>query len=103
MNKILFKKWLIEVRGLKESVAGFRVSNCRTIEKVYGNLEEHYFLDGCKSVLAHFKYTKKDERENKEQQHLIDIDGNVYNGTATLRQALNRYVDFMNDKTNFNG
>ena len=43
MNKILFKKWLIEVRGLKESVAGFRVTNCNAIEKVYGNLEEHYY------------------------------------------------------------
>jgi hypothetical protein len=101
MNKILFKKWLIEVRGLKESVAGFRVTNCNAIEKVYGNLEEHYYLDGCKAILSQLKYTKKDERENNEKQHLINIDGNVYNGTATLRQALSRYIEFMNDKTNY--
>jgi hypothetical protein len=101
MNKILFKKWLIEVRGLKESVAGFRVTNCKAIEKVYGNLEEHYYLDGCKAILSQLKYTKKDERENNEKQHLINIDGNVYNGTSTLRQALSRYIEFMNDKSNY--
>ena len=100
MNKVLFKKWLIEFRGLKASVASFRVSNCGAIEKVYGNLEEHYFLDGCKNILSQLQYTKKDERENNEKMHLINIDGNIYNGTATLRQTLSRFVEFMNDKTN---
>lgn len=100
MNRKLFVKWLVEVRGLKESVAKNRTSSCASIEKVYGSLEEHYYLDSCYSLLVQLRYSKADEREKLPAKHLIHIGGNVYNVSATLRQSLNRYVEFMNDKTN---
>lgn len=99
MNTKLFVKWLVEVRGLKQKVAENRVSNCNTIEKLYGDLEEHYYLDNCITLLDLIKYTKKDEKENRPPNHIINIKGNVFNGTQTYRQALKKYLDFMNHKT----
>ena len=37
---------------------------------------------------------KADERQNRPARHQIPIDGNVYNGTATLRSAVSLYRQF---------
>lgn len=102
MNSKVFVNWLIEERGLKENVAISRAANCYTIEKAYGNLDGHFMLDKCGYVFEELKYTKKDQRENLPARHKIIIGGDVYNNTATYRQALNRYVDFMKAATKDN-
>lgn len=100
MNTKLFVKWLTEVRGLQESVAKNRASNCNTIEKIYGDLEIHYYTDGCSSLMGIFKYSQKSHKANLPPKHLIDMKGNVYTGTSTYRQALKKFIEFMNDRTN---
>lgn len=104
MNSKVFINWLIEEKGLKENVAVSRVANCHTIEKAYGSLDGHFMLDKCGHIFEELKYTKKDQRENLPARHKIAIGegANIYNNTATYRQALSRYVDFMKATTKDN-
>jgi hypothetical protein len=39
-------------------------------------------------------YSKSDEQQNQPGRHQIPIDGNLYNGTATLRAAVSLYKQF---------
>jgi hypothetical protein len=39
-------------------------------------------------------YTADDERHNRQANHKIPINGNIRNGTATLKQAVRLYVEF---------
>lgn len=79
---------------------GSRISNCRTVERYEGDLDTHFTRDRMQSLLGRLQYTKNDERARRPPQHRVPIDGNVYNGTATLRAAVNLYLKFKeNDLT----
>lgn len=95
MQELEFKEWLNLHSDNKASVNS-RISNCRTVEKFYGNLDELFERDRLEGLLKEFLYTKEDERENLKQKHRIPIDGNIYNGTASYRTAINLYVKFRN-------
>lgn len=94
MKKELFYVWLTEVRGLKKTAAQDRVSNCKKVVTFHGDLDLHYKKDSGKSLLELFVYSKAEHRENTPAKHSIPINGNVYEGTASYRQAINRYMDF---------
>lgn len=91
-----FKSWLINVKGLKSSTAHSRSSNILTIEACYGDIDEIMAAGKVGSILSELVYSRKDERNKLPQKHRIPIDGNIYNGSSTLRQALNRYIEFYN-------
>jgi hypothetical protein len=42
-------------------------------------------------------YGVSDERENNPIQHNIPINGDIRNGTATLKSALQLYIGFRNE------
>lgn len=89
-----FITWLINEKKFKPLVALSRASNCRKVEKEYGNLDLHFHLDKGASIFALLKYSKEDERKKRPAKNNILIEGNVYNGLATLRQAIRRYIEF---------
>lgn len=100
MNEQDFKNWL-EKRYLDSSTTvANRISNCRNVEKYYGDLKNAYKRDKCAYIIEELKYSTNDERENKKQNHLVPIDGNIRTGSATLKQAVRLYVDFR-DEENF--
>ncbi|MDR0918065.1 MAG: HNH endonuclease [Oscillospiraceae bacterium] len=65
-----------------------RMSNYSTIKKYEGSLYNSYELDKCKSLLERFQLV------NGKAQHSIPIEGNIKNGTATYRSAVNLYIEF---------
>lgn len=95
--KTNFKKWLIEEYGLQESAANSRVSNISTIEKYYGDIDALVKNGSIQSLLNDLSYSTDDERHHREARHKIPIDGNVRTGSATLKQAVNRYLEFWRD------
>lgn len=66
-----------------------------------GDLDERYNADRCKSIVEELTYSTEDEREKRPQNHLIPINGNIRNGSATLKQAINLYINFCEDENYF--
>jgi hypothetical protein len=94
MNKESFITWLTEVREFKKSVVQDRVSNCKKVTLYHGDLDQHFKKDKGEALLQLLVYSKADQRENLPAKHGIPINGNQYEGTASYRQAVKRYMDF---------
>ena len=92
-----FRAWL-EQRGLSQSSATARISNVTRVEAHYGDLDGHYAKDYAKDrlarILRQLQYTADDERRNAPNPSKIPIDGNLRNGLATLKQAINLYSEY---------
>lgn len=98
MNRNSFYKWLKTIKKLNERTCNARTSNCIRIEKYYGDLDEIYAKDKCKSLLSDLTYSTKEYENNIVPKHKIPIDGNQYTGTQTLRSALNLFIEFKENK-----
>ena len=73
-------------RGLSAGTVGSRISNCRRVERHEGDLDAHYDSDELDGLLRRLN--------PGEPEHGIPIAGDVYNGTATLKNAVSLYCDF---------
>ena len=94
-----FMEWM-EADGLNKTTARSRLANCRTIEDYqHVNLDDHYDRDRCKQLITLFTYTADDERARREPCHQVPINGNIRNGSATYKAAINKYVKFRDSKT----
>lgn len=94
MRKEEFRVWLCEAKGLQASTSGSRVSNCERAEAFEGNLDAFFKQDKLEALLKKLSYSKADQRQNLASRHSIPIDGDIYNGTATLRSAVRLYQEF---------
>jgi hypothetical protein len=92
-----FYKWLVS-KGYNEKVANARKSNCLRVCEYEGDLDIHFETDSCNSIIEKLSYSTEDERDKSSPKHKIPIDGNIRKGTATLKQAVRLYVDFMKSK-----
>lgn len=92
MYEIEFRTWLETYKGYNSQTIDSRISNCRTIQASYGDLNS---IKGYDDLLQEFTYTKDDFINNRPAKHKIVINGNIYNGTATYRSALNLYAQFI--------
>ncbi len=85
-----FREWLSrKYKGA--NVISTRIANCKRVEKYEGDLDKHYAKDGGKGLLEKLTLSKHDSLPN----HKIPIDGDIYYGTATLKQATKLYFAFM--------
>lgn len=94
MNEKGFRLWL-QQEGYNSGTINSRISNCIRICNAEGDLDEHYCADKCKSLLKKLTYTVANQRNGDKAKHRIPIKGNVLNGTATLKQAVTLYVEFL--------
>ena len=88
-----FKNWL-KFNGKPQNTIQNRISNCRNVENYEGDLDQHFINDYGLSLLGKLSYSTSDERNNLLSKHRIPIDGNMRNGSATLKQAVNLYMSF---------
>lgn len=86
MRTIEFEKWLLEVRELKLRAVQSRISNCRTVEKVYPDLDKHFLKDEGQTLIDLLTYSTDDQRRRLPAKHKIAIDGDIRTGSATLKQ-----------------
>jgi hypothetical protein len=94
MKEEAFRSWLSSDRSYGTGTVNSRVSNCKTVEGSEGDLDEHFEQDRLRGLVEKLTYSKADERQNRPARHQIPINGNVYNGTATLRSAVSLYKQF---------
>ncbi len=92
MNETQFDNWLS--KKYSGGTPNSRLSNCRRVEQYEGDLDDHFSRDRGESLLRKLSYSKDDQHNNRTAKHNIPIDGNIYNGTATLKQAVNLYFKF---------
>lgn len=97
MKEKEFYEWL--KTGYEENTAHSRMSNCLTVCTYEGDLDEHFAKDKCKNLIERLSYSTDDERHNLPPKHNIPINGNIRNGSATLKQAVTLYMKFLNEET----
>jgi len=93
-----FYIWLLNKYDNQESVAKARKTNCLTVCKYEGDLDIHFEKDLCRTIIEKLSYSTEDEKHKRPPRHKIPINGNIRNGTATLKQAVKLYVDFRKNK-----
>lgn len=73
-----------------------RISNVRNVEEYEGNLDEHYRRDKMASLLRRFEYSRDEEARHVAPRHRVPFEAGAdkYNGTATLKSAINLYRKF---------
>lgn len=98
MQRQEFLDWLKE-QGYKPAVANSRAGNCETVCVYEEDLDVLFEKDKCADLLDRLSYSKEDERFNRPTRHKIPINGNKYNGSATLKQAVKLYVKFLSNET----
>lgn len=97
MQETDFLKWLVE-HDQQENTARSIVSRVRRIEEAYPELDSRFEDGSIKILMNVFTYTKRDEAKKRIPLHKIEIDGNPYTGTQSLRNALTQYIEFMQSK-----
>jgi len=93
MKEDAYRAWLAQ-RYTNSAVAGSRLANCRTVEKHRGDLDPQFNSDRLVSLLEALKYTKGDEKSGRPNSSKIPINGNIYNGLATYKNAVGLYKLF---------
>jgi hypothetical protein len=102
-NEQAFTHWMQHQNRLSEPTCRSRLSNCRRIEDYEGDLDTHYAADRCAGVLTRLNYTRDDANAGRNVLHRIPINGDQYNGTATLCSALRLYMEFCDSQRTRSG
>lgn len=94
MNEIGFRAWL-QKQGYNLGTTNSRISNCLRVCEYEGDIDLLYRGDQCRALLDRLTYSTNDEQYGRLPRHSIPINGNVRNGTATLKQAVKLYIRFL--------
>lgn len=89
-----FERWLLDVRGLSHRTVDSRLSNCRRLERYEGDLDGHFDRDGLEGLIARLAYSTTDRRHNTPPRHSVPIEGDLRDGSASLKSAATLYKDF---------
>ncbi|HWL42608.1 MAG TPA: hypothetical protein VNQ73_06665 [Ilumatobacter sp.] len=89
-----FEDWLL-AGGMTPRAAQSYISRLERIAEAYGDVGSHYAKDRCTSLLDDLAYSTADKDRGAPNRSRLKIDGDVYNGLATLRSVVNKYVEFL--------
>ena len=67
---------------------------CERVEKKEGDLDQHFTNDRLQNLLTRLTYSSEDAAARRPPKHRIVIDGDIRNGTASLRSAIMLYQSF---------
>ncbi|MDE6508632.1 MAG: hypothetical protein K2K99_00300 [Muribaculaceae bacterium] len=98
MKHDAFEKWLKKNNPYDHQKGTIRsiLSRVKRIESSYGNIDTIYETDKCCHLFEDFAYTSEDSKEGKPNPSKILIKGNIREGLASIRSALNQYILFLN-------
>lgn len=88
-----YRAWL-ERQNYEPNTIGSRISDVQRIEKIYGDLDEHFDKDRLSSLISIFSYSTDDQRYNRPNPSKIRIDGDIRTGLATCKSAVELYRKF---------
>ena len=99
MNKKGFKTWLEEKGHATETVSS-RISSAKRVERVRGDLDALFSTQKKDKVLEQFHYSTADKREDRPNPSRVAIKGDLKDGLASIRQALDLYHGFFEARQN---
>ena len=91
---IQFESYLRDVRGFPAGTIRSRTANCGRLARYEGDLDGHFDKDGMEELFARLTYSTDDQRRGQPPRHCVPINGNIRNGTATLKSAAELYRSF---------
>ena len=96
MDEVSFRSWLSR-KGVTPKVISDTVSRLKRLEKEMGHcdIDEEYRCDECRRIFSALKNNGNNEIMNSYQPVNLPI-GKYY--MSTFRYALNKYVDFIQQK-----
>ena len=95
-----FRKWLqhgyrgLHGNRLDKLTINLRTANCERVDRYEGDLDQHAANDGMVKLLSRLTYSTEDQRRGMQPRHCVPIDGDVRNGSSTLKSAVNLYRQF---------
>lgn len=95
MKADAFKAWLKQEYAL--GGARSRYSEACRVERFHGDLDRQFDRDQLTTLIAEFAYSTRDARSGRPNPTCVAIDGDVRNGLASLKSALQRYSRFRQD------
>lgn len=102
MQEDMLSYFLNNIKQYDAGTTKSRITNCRKVCKFEGDLDEHFNHDKCGQLLQRLNYTTEDQRNKRPKRHNIPINGDIRNGSATLKQAVTLYIEFRKWKLNDN-
>lgn len=100
MNEQGFESWLNHTfetkagKTMAPHAIASRLANCRRVERYEGDLDDH--AAGSRvALLNRLTYSTDDAALGRAPLHSIPIDGDIHNGIATLKAAVNLYFKFV--------
>lgn len=100
MKEQEFRNWLLGLDKMQPNSAETRISNCRTVENSFGNLDDHYIKDRGQNLLTTFTYSTNDRDKEIPPKHNLNLTGDVHGTTANLKHSIKRYMEFRTSETN---
>lgn len=85
---------------LAEGTIKSRIANCITVETHEGDLDQHFERDGLEDLLERLEYTAADAHVHRKPRHRVPINGDIRNGSATLKSAVTLYQAFRQFQAN---
>ncbi|MBL8713574.1 MAG: DUF91 domain-containing protein [Alphaproteobacteria bacterium] len=98
MQERQYQSWL-EAQGYGAKVIQSRISNARTVERHYENMDT-YDRSKFEHLKELFRYSMRDEIDGRANPTTIPIDGNIRNGLATYKGAVALYRRFREETAN---
>ena len=96
MKETDYRQWL-KNQDYQESTISSRMSNIARVEKVCGDLDEHYAQDRMPNLIEALQYSRDDQRRNRPNLSEIPINGDIYNNLAMYRSAAELYKRFRDE------
>ncbi|CUJ71591.1 endonuclease NucS domain-containing protein [Achromobacter xylosoxidans] len=91
-----YAAWL-EDRKYAAGTQTAQLHRVKRVEEAYGDLDDHFRNGTLKDVVASLEYSTSDERSNKPNPSKLKIDGNIRNNLQSYKNAVVRYVKFLQD------
>lgn len=93
MREAEFKTWL-EAQDYQPNVVATLLARVRGVAAHYGDLDAAFDRDNAASIFAALAYSTEDRKANRPNPSTLAINGDLYNGLASYRSALNAYARF---------
>lgn len=94
--KPAYRRWL-EQRKYDAGTINTQIARSRRVEEYYPTLDEHYAIDRLASVSETLRYSKADQRNNRQNPSKIPFDGDIYNNLASYRNSVQLYREFRDE------
>lgn len=99
MRENEFRKWMLALGTMQVRPIADAISRCRRVSKALDiDLDTEYIKDRCASLLQKLEYTAEDARFGMRVDAGFHFSpgANLRTGMASLRAAVNKYIEFCN-------